>query len=283
MVIGIDASRYSETEKTGTEWYSFMIINELLRKFSENSKNNVLLYSSAPLKGKTIQKYLSNQNITNRVLPAKRLWTLRTLTKEMKMAAPDVLFVPSHVFPLVQPKKAIIMIHDVAFKKFRKAYSFFQYHYLNWSTKYACKNATTIITPSEATKNDLIKSYKCPTEKIKVIYHGPPKVPTNFELDKKTEDKFYKFFRLNRDTKFLLFIGRLEIKKNITKMIQAFAKFSKDFPDYKFILAGKRGVGFNKIFKALNRLGIWNKIFMPRCKPRLRKVIILIDVLNELV
>lgn len=263
MIIGIDASRYSISQKTGTEWYSFEIINQLLKIFSKNTIEKVYLYSPSPLKGKIIDEYLKNENIINKVIPGKRLWTLLKLSFELKRNKPDVLFVPSHVLPLFRPKKSIITIHDCAFKRFKKAYSFFSYHYLNWSTKYACKNASKIIVPSNATKNDLIMFFKCPLNKIEVIYHGLPYVPDKFEVSTKKEEKFLKFFRLNKGDKYFLYIGRLESKKNIPRILEAFDKFIDEFPNYKFIFAGMRGQGFKQILKTGDKLKILNNIFMP--------------------
>ena len=162
MKIGIDASRYKHKEATGVEWYSRHIINGLLKEISASgSEDEVILYSREKLD-------LSG----NKVLSGQRFWTLGSLSKEMSKNPPDVLFVPSHVLPLNLPKRSVITIHDVAFKHLKNSYSFSQYHYLNWSTKFAVKKATKIIVPSEATKEDLIKFFQCPVEKIVVIPHG---------------------------------------------------------------------------------------------------------------
>jgi glycosyltransferase involved in cell wall biosynthesis len=183
----------------------------------------------------------------------------------MRNNPPDVLFVPSHVLPLSLPKKSVIMIHDVAFKYLRESYSFFQYHYLNWSTKFAVKNATNIIVPSESTKRDLIEFFKCPKQKIKVIYHGFDKPNfTQVEIDSvfKKSDMF-KHFGIKKDLKYFLFVGRLESKKNLVRLVEAFSEFSKINEDYILILAGKRGVGFDQLLKAVKALGLFDKIIMP--------------------
>lgn len=133
----------------------------------------------------------------------------------MKKSPPDVLFVPSHTLPLKVPKHSVIMIHDVAFKYLRKSYSFFQYHYLNWSTKFAVKHASKIIVPSAATAHDLKNLFKCPEHKIEVVHHGftPPEVKKS-EIDKvfKNSDVF-KYFGIKKSTPYILFVGRLESKK----------------------------------------------------------------------
>lgn len=260
MKIGIDASRYAYSEATGVEFYSLNIINNLIELLKKKKNKNVILYSKNPLSIKEIK-----EKIINKTLPSKKFWTLLKLSKEMRNNPPDVLFVPSHVLPLKLPKKSVITIHDTAFKYLRESYSFFQYHYLDWSTKFAVKNATKIIVPSEATKDDLIKFYKCPKDKITVVYHGfePPNF-TQKEIDETVKkSEIFKYFEINKNSSYILFVGRLESKKNLVRLVEAFNEFSKIHPDYRLILAGKRGVGFEEILNTVKSLKLFEKVIMP--------------------
>lgn len=250
MKIGIDASRYKFGQATGVEWYSWHIINSLLKEILK--EDEFVLYSREILDCK----------VKNKVIPRTRLWTLWGLSKEIWKNPPDVLFVPSHTLPLKLPKRSVVTIHDVAFRYLRKAYSFFQYHYLNWSTKYAVKHATKIIVPSEATKKDLISFYNCPAEKIEVVPHGF-EIPGALHEDVFENSTVFKYFKITRETKYILFVGRLESKKNLVRLVEAFSKFIKKNEDYKLILAGKRGVGFNEILKIVDKLELMHKVIMP--------------------
>jgi glycosyltransferase involved in cell wall biosynthesis len=258
MKIGIDASRYADSEATGVEWYSFYIINSLMDLILKKKNVDIFLYSKKHLN-------IHAGKFENKVLDSRRLWTLFKLSREMKKNPPDVLFVPSHVLPLSLPKKSVITIHDVAFKYLRKSYSFFQYHYLNWSTKFAVKKATKIIVPSLSTKNDLIKFFKCPEDKITVISHGfdTPRVKQN-EIDEVFEkSEVFKYFKIQKNSKYILFVGRLENKKNLIRLVEAFKYFSEMKPDYSLILAGKRGIGFDQLFKVVAHLNLTEKVIMP--------------------
>lgn len=243
MKIAIDASRYSEKEATGVEWYSKNIIDELLKISGED---DVTTYSREPLNLRG-----------NKVLKGKRFWTLQWLSREMCKAKPDVLFVPSHVLPPSLPKRSVIMIHDTAFMYLRNAYKWLQFKYLKWSTKFAVKNATKILVPSEATKNDLKKFFKCPEDKIVVIHHGFSKPETAAEYSDILEH-----FKI-AEKKYILFVGRLESKKNLERLVEAFGRFAKTNDDYYLILAGKRGTGFERILKKVQHLNLMEKVIMP--------------------
>lgn len=258
MIIGIDASRYVHDSATGVEYYSRHIIDNLLVQIAKNPSDKVILYSKTYLAFPNLPR-----NAKIKVIKNKYLWTLDGLSKEIKKNPPDVLFVPSHVLPLSLPKKSVITIHDVAFRRLRRSYSFFQYHYLNWSTKFAVKHATKIIVPSLSTKYDLIDIFKCPKDKIVVIPHGfePPEIFTKFQSFNDMD--ILKYANLDKNMKYMFFVGRLETKKNIFRLIQAFQLFRHKHSNYWLILGGKRGAGFRKILRLSRKRNLLTNVLMP--------------------
>jgi len=251
MKIGIDASRYGHDQATGVEWYSKHIIDGIVK--IADKKDKLVLYSREKVK---------IDGAKNKIIKGNRFWTLRHLSNALKSENLDVLFVPSHVLPLWLPKRSVITIHDVAFKRIRKAYSIFQYKYLDWSTKFAIKNATKIIVPSEATREDLMEFYNCNKEKIVVIPHGfeAPKIDSSKAF---STSEVFRYFEITKKTKYILFVGRLESKKNLKRLVQAFEIFARKYKDYKLILAGGRGVGFQEILNEVVKLKIADKVIMP--------------------
>jgi len=257
MIIGIDASRYTHDTPTGVERYSFHLVNGLVKLANKKKGIDVALYSK---NGVEVEG-----EFVNRTVPGEKMWTLRSLSKLMKTDPPDVLFVPSHVLPLNLPKKTVITIHDVAFKHLSGAYSLKQYLYLNWATKFAVKNADKIIVPSKATAKDLQDLYGCPKSKIKVVHHGFEERKFAERDLKKVfkESEVFRYFGIDEDMKFLFFVGRLETKKNLVRVVEAFSKLVADHPEYNLVLAGKRGNGFQKIVKKVSKLKLVSKVIMP--------------------
>lgn len=253
MEIAIDASRYKADGATGVEWYSWHIINALRKEFDEKSEDRLVLYS---------REVLSLEDAENRVLPARRFWTLKALSREIKKNPPDVLFVPSHTLPLNLPKRSVITIHDVAFRYLKSSYSFFQYQHLDRSTRRAVRRADKIIVPSAATAEDLAVFYNCPPEKIVHIDHGFSP-PSSVDDDIFNKSEVFKYFDINPSTPYILFVGRLESKKNLERLVRAFSIFQKRHPDYKLVLAGKRGVGFSGILRTVRELNMGHSVIMP--------------------
>lgn len=238
MIIGIDASRTAKQFKTGTETYSTELIKALAKI---DRQNEYILYSPTSLLEK-----LPNlpQNFKSKILPFGRLWTQLRLSWEFLTSdQPDVFFVPAHTLPLVMPKKSVVTVHDLGFKHYPELYSPTDLKYHNWALGHSVKNAAQIIAISEFTKRDLIKYFQIDPAKISVIYEG-------------YDNDVFKLQSAKKSTKpYILFIGRLEEKKNIVGMLRAYEilRHSKTI-NHQFILAGNPGFGYEKIEAELAKM-----------------------------
>ncbi|MBD3270330.1 glycosyltransferase [Candidatus Peregrinibacteria bacterium] len=266
MKVGIDASRYKFATATGVEWYSYHIINHLMPRLGRDHNSEITLF----LKEDTEFEEDFPFNVKKKVIPFGKFWTQLRLSYEMVVNRQDVLFVPSHVQPLIIPKKLIITIHDLAFKdpKLKNIYSFKERFLLNWSTKRAVKKANKIIVPSQATKDDLIKYYNCKKKKIVVIPHGAPELkgennPVLKKWTKKEKNEILKRVGLKDGELFVLYVGRLETKKNLASLVEAFSRFRQEYPDWKLVLAGKKGIGFEDIISKIAKYNLEKEVIMP--------------------
>lgn len=261
MILGIDASRCGARLGTGVEAYSTAVVQAILKELSVSTHpkfDEVVLYTPHHLSPEIIGGRYSF--VRQRVIPFPRLWTQVRLSAEMIHEEPDVLFIPSHVLPLVHADKSVVTIHDTAFVHFPKSYSFFQRKYLTFTTWLTVREAKKIIVPSEATKQDLMETFKCPEEKISVVLHGFESSPP---VAQGRDTELLEEFGLDADSRYIFYVGRLEEKKNLVRLVQAFAKFRKQFPQWKLILAGNRGYGFEKLFHEVEKNNLWDCVMMP--------------------
>ncbi len=250
-MISIDASRANLDKKTGTEYYSAALL-EAIAKIDHESPYTLYTQGKGWV---TEQNWPENFKI--KVIESPVLWTQFRLSLEMHKAKPEVLFIPSHAVPFIHPKKTIVTIHDIGYEMYPESYSSIAFRYLRFSTKKSLKWAKQIIVPSKFTKKDLVSLYKVDPKKIVVIYHG-----YNDKLYKTIDDKdaiglVKKKYGLSENEDYLFFIGRLEKRKNILGIIDAFYKVkSQTNFNYKLVLAGKPGVGYAKIQQRIKDLMI---------------------------
>jgi len=244
MTIGIDGSRAFIKDRTGIEEYSYQVIKGLMNELKEHQ---VILYIRRSQKSKVeSQKFPDKWKV--KVIKWPYLWTQVGLSLEMLFHPADTLFIPAHTVPVIHPAKTIVAIHGLEYEFCPKAYSFWERIYMRFVIKNSCRWAKFIIAVSNNTKNDLIKLYNVLPEKIKVVYEG---VPENFQFSifnfqSNPNDKIYNDKKII-DIKYLLFVGRLEERKNISGIVEAFEILKEKYKiPHKLVLAGNPGFGFAK-------------------------------------
>jgi len=239
QIIGIDSSRSNSRQKTGTEYYSF----ELIKNLVEHKDHNFRLYSKEPL------NYLKkSKNVENKVMRFPKLWSQVRLSYEIYQNPPNILFEPAHTIPLYHGNNTVVTLHDIGFKYFPELYTPLERMYHDFCMGFSVKHANKIIAISNATKNDLIKVYGADEKKISVIYHGYD------------HEKFYPARKsapekINKLGKYIFFIGRLEAKKNIKNLIKAFSILKNNNQiEEKLVLAGRPGYQYEEIKEAIAAL-----------------------------
>ena len=239
MIIGIDASRAITKQRTGTEKYSRDLIFELSKI---DIKNQYRLYVGPNYDGSfdTLPK-----NFSVKMINRRKFWTLIGLTSEMVRNKPDVLFVPSHVLPIVTPKQSIVTIHDLAWKHFPGAYSKEEINLNDTGIKRAIKKNAKIIVYSKSTLTDLKRYYKIRENLINFV-------PMGFNCLKGAGTLNNNVEKLASE-KYILSVGRIELKKNIVNLIKAYNMLRSERKiKHKLILVGKPGFGYDQIKKEID-------------------------------
>lgn len=251
MLIGIDASRTTRAVRTGTEGYALHLIRALLRL--DDAHHYRLYFNQAPPPG-----LFPESRYEARVIPFPRLWTHIRLAIEVTRYPPDVLFVPAHVLPLVGVGRSVVTVHDLGYLAFPQAHRPLDRLYLDLSTRWNAYRATRVLADSEATRRDLIARYHVPAEKITVAYPGWDEAlwrPAPQEQVAAVKARY----GIRGD--YLLYLGTLQPRKNLARLVQAFARlldsgFAQAENGLQLVLAGQVGGLAQEVFEAVRRLGL---------------------------
>ena len=241
--IAIDASRAFLHERTGIEEYSYQIIKHLRITLLEE---RVILFLRRGTKENI--DFTLPKNWVVKELWSPRLWTYVRLSLAILIHRPEYLFVPGHIVPPIHPKKTTVVIHGLEYEMHPASYSRYERFSMRRGIKNSCRWARNIVCVSNNTKKDLIRLYDIDQEKIRVAYEGVNRAPDEkMDLSQETLAKY----NLN-DKEYFIFVGRLEERKNISRILNAFEILKKHFlVPHKLVLAGKGGYGWDRISKEI--------------------------------
>lgn len=164
--------------------------------------------------------------------------------------------------PVIKKKPRVVTVHDLIPLKFPRFMPAGLRGRLKWQLqRFSLLQANTIITDSNASKDDIKKYTGIVDTKIKVIYLG---VGEEFKLIRSAIilDKVRKKYNLPQE--FILHVGDVNYNKNISNLIQAFGLVSKKFPSLHLLLIGNGFVNpsnqLTEVFSTINTLRLNDKI-----------------------
>jgi glycosyltransferase involved in cell wall biosynthesis len=196
--------------------------------------------------------------------PAARVaWEQLTLPSLIRQKHIDVLHSPVNVLPRLLPKHCagVITLHDLAFLRFPSVLTRSKRLYHRTFTVRSIRQATSIITVSDSTKRDVIELIDIPEERLQTIY---PCIDVRFSNVPTLEEVQAFRQRQGLTDGYLLYLGTLEPRKNITTLIEAYARLRTTHAiREKLVLAGSKGWLYDEIFARVRQLGLEAEVIFP--------------------
>ncbi len=272
QTLGIDASRPNEARRMGAASYGYWVIEEL--KKIVPCEIRVVLYSRTPLRG---ELGALPANWSSRVLawPSRKFWNQVRLAGEVLVRPPDLLFLPHHFIPLAQPCRMVVALYDIGFEReeglygtTRETYSkhimvragmaaavrlltggryrLSEQDYQRLTARYAVARAARILTISAFSKREIAEVYGVGADSIDITYCG---IETErFRTPVPEEQLAGILRRYGIDRPYLLYLGRLEHKKNVAGLTKAFAFLKNQYGiTHQLVLSGTPGSGYEDI------------------------------------
>jgi glycosyltransferase involved in cell wall biosynthesis len=168
---------------------------------------------------------------------ARAFWEQTLVPFQVARLRPDVFHSPNYILPVALSCPAVVTVHDLCFLDL-DVQRLRSHLYLRALTSHAVRRAARVICVSEATRDDVVRHYPHAAERIRVIGEG---VALRFE--RRSEDEVQEIAgRLGITGPYVLFVGTLEPRKNLVRLIRAFADAIADGElPHHLVIAGGTG------------------------------------------
>ncbi len=166
----------------------------------------------------------------------------------------DLLHSTDFIPPLYSPIKSVITVHDLAFLHYPHFLTVTSAEYYGQIDK-AVAHAAQIIVPSEFTRQDLIAQLGAPADKVTVIHEAanPSFKPLPLAETRRAVAAHYGLPDL-----FILCVGTIEPRKNISGLLHAFAHLREKYTvgDAVLAIAGGKGWLYEETLDLVQRLDL---------------------------
>jgi glycosyltransferase involved in cell wall biosynthesis len=214
MRIGIDFHQ-AQRPGNGNCSYSRGLVEALLKIDQENEyflyvTDTGLLY---------FDKFKNVSNAHLRLVPVK--WSVfRDYIIGIKTRSDDLdIFHSQYIAPPFFSGQLVLMIHDISYEHFPNYFSKIEWLRNKILITRSIKKYARIITVSEFSKNDLVQTYGINPQKIAVTYNG---LGNSFRVLEKTDQHLKIFKKFGIGGKYILFVGRIDARKNLSGLIKSF-------------------------------------------------------------
>ena len=152
--------------------------------------------------------------------------------------------------PILYQGKTVTTMHDLTTLRFDNpakqplVFKIKQFVY-RWVNYIAAHKSKIVITPTEYVKNDVAKAMRINSRKVTVTYEAGASIDVATERMEGLEEK-----------QFIMYVGRPNPHKNLSRLIEAFSLLKQDMPELHLVLAGKTDALFKRHERDVKRLGI---------------------------
>ena len=242
MKIALEASNLARPDKTGVAIYGSNLISHLALLDREN--RYYLCYRLSRIGKRRFFLKTAGRNFRVKIIqePLNRFF----------MKKIDLYHgLDARVYQAGRMKK-VVTVHDVL-------------HYADVFPVSACPEdriekyrkmlsaSDRIIAVSIHTKKDLIQHFSVSPEKIDVVHHG---VEERFRARSREETQAF-LDRLGIGPRYLLYVGCIEARKNLNRLLEAFSRVKQDGnTSLELVMAGNTGEGAQEVFRTISRLGL---------------------------
>jgi glycosyltransferase involved in cell wall biosynthesis len=243
MRVGIDAHCIGHG-KTGNETYTYNLVKNL--SLLESNGINYLIYLSS--KGKREDGFFLESRFRAHLIRPESPYIRIPIGFAIESRAHKLdLLHAQYLLPYQLKCRTVLTVHDVLYERFPEFFTKADYYRNKIGIPWSCHRADHIITVSESSKRDLILFYGLDPERITVTYLGADDCYRPMDKGKATEN----LRKYGIDGKFILYVGTIQPRKNVPRLLSAFARLKKRGLPHKLVIVGPKAWLSEEAFRAL--------------------------------
>ena len=194
---------------------------------------------------------------------ARALWEQMWLPRQVQADRADLVHGLVNVLPLATGTPGVVTVHDLSFLHMPDKFLPAKRAYLARLCAASSRQARQVIAVSRQTADDLVACFQVPASKIHVIHNGvaprfQPAHPASVEDFRR---------RSGLPARYLLYLGTLEPRKNLVRLVRAFAAWRSAATlagqDIKLVIAGAKGWYYDEIFGEVRRQQLDGHVLFP--------------------
>ena len=237
--------------RTGVGYYTEHLLQHLAREVATTGDELVVM-SNKPIE--TLSPLPKHVRVhEGHRFPVRIGWMLTRAGKALEAIAPDVAHFTNGMIPFAPSVSTVVTIHDMSLRLYPRCHPVRRLLLNRPLMRVAMRQAASIVTVSHSTRRDLLRLHGVPADRVSVVHEAasPAFRPIR---DREQLDAVRRRYGL--PDRFILYVGTIEPRKNLSRLMQAFAEARAAGVPHQLVCVGPYGWSSRDLTGHIERLNL---------------------------
>jgi glycosyltransferase involved in cell wall biosynthesis len=248
MIVAIDVTTL-RGRISGVGYYTARIVEHLAGAVGHEVDELLLLTNGGvdralPKKARLVEGFR---------FPIRSVWMQFLLPLLLRKLRPDLVHYTNYLAPALRTGPYVVSIHDMSLTRTPEHHTLRKKWLTASLVPRVARAARLVLTPSLATRKDVIDDLHLPGGRVIPIPYAAA------EMFRPVAER-PRYSGLDRP--YFLFVGTIEPRKNLVRLLDAFAQFSAASPGVNLVLTGQRGWKCEEIYARARRPDVADRVIL---------------------
>jgi len=181
------------------------------------------------------------------------------LPRKLSQTAPD-LFHCQYALPLIARTKTVVAIHDLAYEHHPDLAHPIEVAAMRRVVRSTARRADRVLTLSNFSAQDIARRYGVAEDKI-VVTHLAASEKFRPRDKSAAQERIASAYGIRPP--FMLYVGRIQARKNLVRLLDAYAQLRSAGPAPQLVMVGRRDFGFEQLQAHIKTLKLGDCVVLP--------------------
>jgi glycosyltransferase involved in cell wall biosynthesis len=237
--------------RTGVGYYTEHLLQHLAREV-EATGDEIVVLSNQPIDTQRPLPPHVRVHHGHRC-PVRIGWMQLRAQRALAAVRPDVAHFTNGMMPIGSPVSTIVTIHDMSLRLYPQCHPLRRLLLNRPLMHVAIRQAAAIVTVSESARRDLLRLHGIGSDRVSVVHEAAS--PEFHPIDDPARRERVRA-KYGLPPRFVLYVGTIEPRKNLSRLVDAFAQARRRGIPHHLVCVGPYGWSSRDLSRRIDRLGI---------------------------
>jgi glycosyltransferase involved in cell wall biosynthesis len=243
MIVGFDATTL-RGRLSGVGYYTARLMETLANGAGRGIVDQLVVLSNREVPvtpGERVTIYAEKR------FGVRSVWMQFILPSILRQVRPDLVHFTNYLAPVVGRVPYVVSFHDMTLSLVPQYHTLKKRLLTSSLIPFVARKAQRILAPSESTRRDILQILRVDPARVVVI---PYAAAPSFRPASEGPERLATSYGIR--SPYLLYVGTLEPRKNLPRVLRAFARIAPSIPD-QLVIAGDLGWNYEPVLEEAGR------------------------------